>query len=991
MAAGIALASPGTFCQPCKVKYSVLTPGQRVAALLTLAAWLPAGAKAAEAPDALSDNVIAQIRAVSEQKAARTPVQRKLDSHLVWVSRRVRNMAAVPGVPRLRTGVRVESDGRVLVDIKADVTAALLTAIERAGGKVVVPSPRFRAVRALLPMDQLETLAAQPDVAFIRRAARPRRSGVCTEGDITHGAALSRNGFGVDGSGIRIGVMSDSVSHLEESQASGELGPVTVLPGQSGTDMSDTVGEGTAMLEIVHDLAPGATLFFATAWKGEASFAENIHALRAAGCDIIVDDINYYDEPVFQDGLIARAVNEVAADGALYFSSASNDGNKNSRTSGTWEGNFADGGAALPSGRYWKGGRLHRFGLGPTYNTVLRDGSVDLFWSDPLGQSQNDYDFYVLDRTGSYVVDHGTDDQTGFQDPYEYCEEVYAGERIVIVQCSGSAARCLHLHTSGGVLSIGTEGATKGHPAASGALTVAAASVSRAYPRLFAGGLRTRCETYSSDGPRRMFFQADGTPFTPGNFLAPGGTLLLKPDLTAADAVRTSVPGFNPFAGTSAAAPHAAAIAALLWSFNRAELTAGDVRAVLLGTALDIETSGWDRDSGAGMALAPPALRALSAEPAPMCLGARMTDRGTGNGNGLIEPGETLRETVVWTNMGAVVGSNVTATLETSTPGVTVLQGVSAYSNLMPCRSATNQTPYLYRVAKTVPAGTLLTFTNTLTASGQTCQGSFTRVVGRPSVGPKMTNVFDNASVGLPILDFQSVAAVGDLDAGSTLIDDVNVSLRLDHPADYDLALALIAPDGQRMLLSDERGGPHANFGTGYGAGMVRTVFDDQAPVSIRTGQAPFAQAYKPESPLTTFRGKPADGLWRLEVSDGYTDGEGSLLAWGLQVVSHPILYTTSVYSTRPVARGQTVTVQSGVPARITLQAGDLDGDPLSFRTNSATLHGALTEFDANSGDLRYTPQPGYLGADSFTFTATDGANVSLPARVTLKVIAPLP
>ena len=81
------------------------------------------------------------------------------------------------------------------------------------------------------------------------------------------------------------------------------------------------------MLEILHDLAPGAELYFATAFSSEATFASNILALRAAGCDIIVDDVFYPEEPTFQDGIVAQAVNSVIADGGFYFSAAGNSGN----------------------------------------------------------------------------------------------------------------------------------------------------------------------------------------------------------------------------------------------------------------------------------------------------------------------------------------------------------------------------------------------------------------------------------------------------------------------------------------------------------------------------------------------------------------------------------------------------------------------------------------------------------------------------------------
>ena len=115
------------------------------------------------------------------------------------------------------------------------------------------------------------------------------------------------------------------------------------------------------MLEIIHDMAPGAQLYFATAFTSITSFAQNIRDLRAAGCDIIVDDVGYFVESPFQDGqgpsvvsptnggVVTQAVKDVAARGAMYFSSAGNSGNLNDGTSGVWEGDFAAGAATTSS------------------------------------------------------------------------------------------------------------------------------------------------------------------------------------------------------------------------------------------------------------------------------------------------------------------------------------------------------------------------------------------------------------------------------------------------------------------------------------------------------------------------------------------------------------------------------------------------------------------------------------------------------------------
>jgi hypothetical protein len=70
------------------------------------------------------------------------------------------------------------------------------------------------------------------------------------------------------------------------------------------------------------DVAPGACLAFRTAWRGEADFAAGILELTAAGSDVIVDDIIYYEEPMFKDGVVAQAADEVVSQEIPFFSVA---------------------------------------------------------------------------------------------------------------------------------------------------------------------------------------------------------------------------------------------------------------------------------------------------------------------------------------------------------------------------------------------------------------------------------------------------------------------------------------------------------------------------------------------------------------------------------------------------------------------------------------------------------------------------------------------
>jgi subtilisin family serine protease len=238
--------------------------------------------------------------------------------------------------------------------------------------------------------------------------------------------------------------------------------------------------------------------------------------------------------------------------------------------------------------------------------TVDAPSVFTLHWSDPKGGSTNDYDLFLVNKPMTVIFGASTDvqDGVGEDDPFEIIGSGVMndkGRRLIVVQTSG-ADRFLHLNTHRGELALATDGQTSGHASARAAFAVAAVDVRDAGD---AGGVFDGSEsvqTFSSDGPRRVFYEADGTPITPGDFSSTGGELRLKPDLAAADCVSTATPGFSTFCGTSAAAPHAAAIAGLLLELaDRNGATIEDVEDALLLTALDIEAPDFDRDSGAGI------------------------------------------------------------------------------------------------------------------------------------------------------------------------------------------------------------------------------------------------------------------------------------------------------------------------------------------------------------------------------------------------------
>lgn len=576
------------------------TPLARRALSATLAATILATTAGVASAQEIATSALEQIAALVDEKLARTPAQQKIDSRLLYELGERRGGETLAEVPRMQVTRHADSAGRLLLDLEATVDEELLARIEALGGTVRSAFPHWRAVRVTLPIDQVEALAALPQVRNLRPADVYMTQMNTTEGEVAHAADVARATFSVDGTGVSVGAMSDSVDALADLQASGDLPPgVTVLPGQSG---NPGTSEGTALLEIVHDMAPGAALFFATGQGGQAQMAQNILDLAAAGCRVIVDDVLYFAEPVFQDGVIAQAVDAVAEAGVAYYSAAGNSGNLAAGTAGVWEGDYL--GTALPGPLAGLGASAHDFGGGQDSNEITLDSPFffTLQWSDPSGASTNDYDLYLLDATLTNVIAASTNTQSGTQNPFELIDSTASddlGNRLVVVQFAG-VDRFLHLNTHRGQLATATDGQIFGHPAAEGAIAVAAVNVATAGGGAFTGGAANPVEPFSSDGPRRIFFEADGTPIGAALDGVQQNEVRDVPDVAAADGVTTATPGFNPFFGTSAAAPHAAGLAALIQQIL-SSLDAIGMSQRIKRDALDIEDPGPDKVSGSGI------------------------------------------------------------------------------------------------------------------------------------------------------------------------------------------------------------------------------------------------------------------------------------------------------------------------------------------------------------------------------------------------------
>jgi subtilisin-like proprotein convertase family protein len=132
-----------------------------------------------------------------------------------------------------------------------------------------------------------------------------------------------------------------------------------------------------------------------------------------------------------------------------------------------------------------------------------------------------------------------------------------------------------------------------------------------------------------------------------------------------------------------------------------------------------------------------------------------------------------------------------------------------------------------------------------------------------------------STDVPRPILDFTTTTSV--LNIGNhRIVADVNVTLDITHTYDSDLTLTLIGPNGVSVLLSQFNGGSGDNY--------TSTTFDDEAPVPIAAGTAPFSGSFRPQGLLSALDGIPANGTWQLQVTDSASQDVGTLNSWSLRL-----------------------------------------------------------------------------------------------------------
>ncbi|MGH8480359.1 MAG: S8 family serine peptidase, partial [Gammaproteobacteria bacterium] len=525
--------------------------------------------------------------------------------------------------------------GSVVIDTAASGDPEALAADLRALGadKVTVFG---RTVSGRVPIRAIPGLKSLSSLQLARPAYAATHVGdVTSQGDAAMRADLGRTAFGVDGTGVMVGTLSDSYDCLGGAAlgvASGDL-PAGVIVLEELNPCTDATDEGRGMMELIRDIAPGATQAFRTAFNGQADFAQGIIDLANAGAKVINDDIIYFAEPFYQDGIVTQAVDTVKGMGVAYFSAAGNADRQ------AYEAPFR------PSGQFFDIGfgseEAHDFDSGAGVDTcqqitipVGRTLTLVYQWDQPFFSvsgppgSASDMDIVLTNEAcNTLLAGSATDDVGG--DPVEMFSFTNAGPAttfgVIIGRFSGPNPGVMKtVNVGSSAITINEfdtkTGASWGHSAALGGLGVGAADY-RQTPAF--GQDPPIIETFSSAGGTPILFD------TSGNRLATP-EIRQQPDITAPDGTDTTFfgsdtdgTGFPNFFGTSAAAPHAAGVAALMIDLNPS-IGPDALYSVLKNTAVDMDDpatpafdTGFDCGSGFGLILADAALGA-SLQPPPL-------------------------------------------------------------------------------------------------------------------------------------------------------------------------------------------------------------------------------------------------------------------------------------------------------------------------------------------------------------------------------------
>ena len=525
-------------------------------------------------------------------------------------------------LPQSGPGSLMRSGSQILVDVRlANLDPDSIQALTAAGARVTFVSAEYQTAVAYIDPTSLAAVADLPNVVGLEEEFTPQTGnwgsapaspastnapaascpqGVnVSEGDVQLKADQARTTYSLNGSGVKVGILSDSYNtNASASTTAADDILSGDLPGTANTcgatsklnvlsDHPNGSDEGRGMLQIVHDIAPQAQLSFATAFDGLISFADNIRSLRKmAGADVIADDVFYFKEPFFQEGPVNVAIADVSQKGAIYFALA---GNHNLIVGGRNVSSYeapAYRPTTCPAVLKTYVVDCHNFattGAADAQESItLADGgalNVDFQWAEPWYGVTTDLDIFLLDSAGSIVAgSNNTNTLPGIQTPYELMYHqnqtgAPATYKLVIGRAKVGATprlKYILLQGSGGVTAVEYNVSTGGdivgptlygHSATSEGISVAAVPYDNS----------SVPETFTSRGPAVWYFgPVTGT--TPAAAIGP--TTVNQPDIAATDGGCTTFfgqwsGGCYRFYGTSAATPHAAAVAALILQKSR--------------------------------------------------------------------------------------------------------------------------------------------------------------------------------------------------------------------------------------------------------------------------------------------------------------------------------------------------------------------------------------------------------------------------------------
>jgi hypothetical protein len=433
-------------------------------------------------------------------------------------------------------------------------------------------------INATIPIDEIDQLESRSDIKYVDVPWAIRRTGSVTGQHLqAHGIDnLQGSPANLTGLGVKVGVMSDSYDCLGGASGDVSSGDVpSVVNLEEIGNCAGATDEGRALAQLVYDGAPGSSIYHHTAFNGMASFATGIGELVSAGCNIIVDDVLYFAETWYQDDIVAQAVDAADAAGVLFFSAAGNSKN------GGYE--HPSPGSVTEDVNQW----LIFNGSDNSLNINVPAGSTviaTLQWDDPIQNIDTDLDMYLYRVGEVFSVESST--------------EINVNSETILWENSGSTSEDMEILVDhfGGPLpgrfkiviwnsdvtitdnysGVGTS-TILGHSNAAGAIAVGAANYWETPGfgtdpvQIWDGCPSSVCSVGSSQGGQLIVFDGNGGTLR----LAPIDRM--KPDMIAAHGVNTTFFGSDiamdsdahpNFFGTSASAPVAGGIAALLVEAN---------------------------------------------------------------------------------------------------------------------------------------------------------------------------------------------------------------------------------------------------------------------------------------------------------------------------------------------------------------------------------------------------------------------------------------